>query len=77
MQKLDRIKKYNIISGSSSKSNLWTKFAFSSVLVSTSIGIITNILNIYNSTKQKTIHPQEPCAKIYTNLNENLNIKFF
>lgn len=77
MQKLDQIKKYNIVSGSSSKSNLWTKFAFSSVLVSTSIGIITNILNICNSTKQKTIHMQEPFAKIYTNLNENLSIKFF
>ncbi len=77
MQKLNQFQKYNLVSGASTKSNVWTKFAFSSVLVSTSIGIITNVLNICNSLKQKPIYKTENPAKIYTNLNENLSIKFF
>lgn len=77
MKKLDRIEKCNLISGTASKSNLWTKLSFSSVVINASIGIITNILNICNSTKQKPIYEKETPAKVYTNLNENLNIKLF
>ncbi|MDE5617766.1 MAG: hypothetical protein K2I36_02910 [Ureaplasma sp.] len=77
MQKINSIQKSTLISGASTKNNLWSKIAFSSVLINTSIGLVTNVLNILNSTKQKPLYEEEISAKLYTNLNDNLNIKFF